>query len=105
MAINGLPKDITIGELRQEIAKGARIVMFQYTVSILIMTFKRGTDLYYLRPGESAVMRGMPYTILTLFVGWWGFPWGPIYTLMCVVSNLGGGLDKTSEVMDRMARS
>lgn len=47
----------------------------------------------------------MPYTMLTLFVGWWGIPWGPIYTIMCLATNLGGGKDVTSEVMERMQAS
>lgn len=31
------------------------------------------------------------YSVLTLVLGWWGFPWGPIYTLGALGRNALGG--------------
>ena len=63
------------------------------------LTFKRNTGIYYIRPGENAPVKGLGYTLLSLFAGWWGIPWGPIYTIEALVANLGGGKNVTDRVM------
>lgn len=98
MAIQGLPKGMTVSQMREEIAKGARFVVFEYTISVLIMTFKRGSDIHYIPAGEGTFGKSAPYTLLTLVAGWWGIPWGPVYSIMCLVTNLGGGKDVTKEI-------
>lgn len=98
MKILGLG-DITFDELQFEIDRGAKFVIFEYCVSILILTFKNPTDIYFIRGGESAVGRSLGYSLVSLVAGWWGFPWGPIYTVSSLVTNLGGGKDVTSEVL------
>jgi len=42
--------------------------------------------------------KGMGFTLLTLVAGWWGFPWGPIYSVQSIYSNLSGGKDVTKEI-------
>jgi len=37
--------------------------------------------------------------LFTLVVGWWGVPWGPIYTIESIFSNCCGGKDVTKEIM------
>lgn len=100
MAIQGI-EGIPPAELHAQVQRGGKFVVFQYTISILIMTFRRSSDVFYIKPGESAFVKGLPYTILTMFAGWWGIPWGPIYSLTSLATNLGGGKDVTSEVMGR----
>ena len=82
MAIIGA-ENLSDAEIKGELQRGARLVVFEYCVSVLIMTFKRSTDIHLVRPGESAVMKGLPWTLLSLLFGWWGFPWGLIYTPCC----------------------
>ena len=101
MPIQGVPKGLTVAQMKEEVSQGAKFVLFQYTISILVVTFKRGTDVYYIRPGESAFAKGLPFTLLTLVAGWWGIPWGPIYSIMCLFSNLSGGKDVTNEVVSQ----
>jgi len=36
-------------------------------------------------------------------LGWWGIPWGPIWTISTIVTNLRGGRDVTNEVVRSMA--
>jgi hypothetical protein len=36
----------------------------------------------------------------TLVLGWWGVPWGLIYTPMVLIGNLCGGKNLTEAVMD-----
>ncbi len=86
-------------DLARELDRGGRFVTFSYCVSIVLMTFKRPSKVFFVRAGEGTFGKSLPYTLLSLVVGWWGFPWGPIYTLWALVSNLGGGTDVTDEVV------
>jgi|SRR6516162_3207790 hypothetical protein len=101
MAIIGA-ENLSDAEIKGELQRGARLVVFEYCVSVLIMTFKRSTDIHLVRPGESAVMKGLPWTLLSLLFGWWGFPWGLIYTPATLARNLGGGRDVTDLVLARI---
>jgi hypothetical protein len=40
-----------------------------------------------------------------LILGWWGFPWGFIYTPMVILKNFSGGEDVTERVMASMTGS
>jgi|GEM_PF-2326075 len=93
-----------LGQLPDLIAKGGRLVMYQWCLSVLILTFKRPSELYFLRPGENAVARGLHCSFVTLFLGWWGFPWGPVYTLQSFWVNMTGGKD-LSDVFRPVASS
>lgn len=86
-------------ELQTELANGAKFVVYQYCISILIMTFKRYSNIYFIRADENRLTKGLGFTLLSLALGWWGIPWGPIYTIQALVINLGGGKDVTAEVL------
>jgi hypothetical protein len=90
---------MTVEQVHRELARGGKFVLFEYCISVIILTFKRPSDIYFIRAGESAAMKSLQFTLLSLVAGWWGFPWGPIYTISSVVTNLGGGRDVTSDVM------
>jgi hypothetical protein len=93
--VNGLTDE----QVAEEVRNGAKFVFFTYTVSIIVMTFKRPTDIYFVRSHENRVLKGMGWTVLSLFFGWWGIPWGPIYTIGTLFRNLAGGRDVTEEVL------
>jgi hypothetical protein len=84
-------------QLANELQSGARFVQYQYCVSILVMTFKRGTDIYFIRADESKTVKGLAWTLLTFVAEWWGIPWGPIYTVQSLWVNLRGGHDLTPQ--------
>ena len=90
---------LTAGQIRQEVERGGRFVVFQYCVSALVITFRRNSPVYFLRAGENAMGKALPWTLLSFFVGWWGFPWGLIYTPMVLFTNLRGGKDVTARLM------
>ena len=100
MRILGI-EGLSPGDIQDELRKGAKFVIFTWCISLLVVTFKRGTDIYFLRAGEGALGKGMPWTILSFFLGWWGFPFGLIYTPMALFTNLGGGRDVTRELTGR----
>jgi hypothetical protein len=85
-------------ELIWDIDNGGKFVVYQYTISVIFLTFKRPSDIYFIRAGESAVKRGLVWSILTFFVGWWGFPWGPVYSIGSLYRNFSGGRDITPEI-------
>src|SRR4051812_47284933 len=103
MPIQGL-EGLSDAQIDAEIANGGKFVVYSYCVSVLVMTFKRPSDIFFLRAGESGVGKGMPYTLISLFAGWWGFPFGLIYTPMCIIQNLGGGKDVTQALLAQMKR-
>ena len=94
LGIQGMSDD----QVNFEVAQGARFVYFTYCFSVLIMTFKRSSDVFFIRAGESRVAKGLPYVLLTLLVGWWGIPWGPIWTIGCIAKDLSGGEDVTAKI-------
>lgn len=90
---------LSLGDINNEIQQGAKFVSYTYCISILIMTFKRPSDIYFVKHNESAVVKGLPFFFISLFLGWWGIPWGPIYTIGSIFTSLSGGNDLTQEVL------
>jgi hypothetical protein len=97
--INGLSADT----LQYEVNKGGKFIYYAFTISFLIVTFKRTSGVYLLRAGENAIAKGLPYSFLSLLFGWWGIPWGPKHTLASLRTNLKGGKNVTDEVMSVVA--
>ena len=90
-------------DLQSEIARGARFVSYQWCLSLLVVTFKRGSRLHYLPPGATGFLPSFCWSAFSLVAGWWGFPWGPIYTLGALWTNLRGGIDVTAAVSAELA--
>ena len=79
--------------------QGGKFVIFPYTVSFLIMTLKRSSDVYFIRPNENTFKYSYGFILINLIVGWWGLPWGPIYTIGALCNHITGGKDFTQAVM------
>ena len=90
--------------LQQELASGGKFVVYQYCISVLIMTFNRSSNIYFVPGSESRVLKGLGFSLLSFFLGWWGIPWGPIYTIQSLWVNFNGGKDVTQEVLASMAK-
>lgn len=89
--------------LQYELSHGGRFVVYQYCISILILTFRRDSNVYFIRGGRSGVSQGLIYSALSFLFGWWGIPWGPIYTIQSLIRNFQGGKDVTREVLDSLS--
>jgi hypothetical protein len=94
IGVEGLSPD----QIRFELQRGGRFVLFQYCVSVIFVTFKRPSPVYFIRAGESPLGKSIGFTLLTLVAGWWGIPWGPIYSVQSIYNNLSGGKDLTKEI-------
>ena len=86
-------------EISWDVQNGGKFVMFDYTISIVFMTFKQSSSIYFLKAGESAGKYIAGFSLLTFVFGWWGIPWGPIYSIGSLYTNLSGGRDVTQELL------
>ncbi len=93
---------LTVDQMNYELNNGAKFVVFQYCISIVVMSFKQSGSIYFIRAGESTLKYHIGNTILTFLLGWWGFPWGLIYTPSVIWSNFTGGKDVTFDVLNAM---
>ena len=103
MEIKGI-ENMGGNEINFELQRGARFVIFQYCISLVIVTFKRPSNIYFIKSGEGTAGKSIGFTLLSLVLGWWGIPWGPIYTIGSVYTNIRGGKDVTQEVIASLNR-
>ncbi|MBI1305215.1 MAG: hypothetical protein GC181_01220 [Bacteroidetes bacterium] len=93
--IEGMSAD----DISRELQRGGKFVIYKYCISIIVMTFQRPTDIYFIKGGESGVVKGLGFSFITLLFGWWGIPWGPIYSIGSMITNFRGGTDVTAAVL------
>ena len=89
-------------EILFELDRGAKLVVYQYVISVVILTFRRNSPVQFVPADSSPAAKGLPWTLLTFLLGWWGFPFGLIYTPMVLFKNLGGGVDITPSVLAKL---
>ncbi|MBN1618062.1 hypothetical protein JW887_01815 [Candidatus Dojkabacteria bacterium] len=94
-------KQMSPEQLKSDLANGAKFIVFEYVISVIFVTFRRSSKTYLFRPGEDRLVKSIPYMLLTFFFGWWGIPWGPIYSIASFITNFSGGRDVTAEVLTR----
>jgi hypothetical protein len=80
MKIQGI-EGMSPDRIQSEIQRGAKLVFYQYAISILVISFRRSSDIYFIPAGESAVKKGLLWSLISLLAGLWGIPWGPIFTI------------------------
>src|SRR3954463_3274075 len=90
---------MTQEQLQYELQRGGKFVIFEYCISIVVMTFKRPSDVYFVRAGENPVAKSLPFVLLSLVAGWWGFPWGPSWTFPPAGPIFQGGKGVTQKVV------
>lgn len=72
-----------------KISAQPRYVVFYQIVSNVISTTRSGVQGIFCR--ACADKAALEASIITWLVGWWGFPWGPIYTAATILGNMFGG--------------
>ena len=100
MEIKGL-EGLSGNEIKSELERGAKFVVFTYCFSIIVITFRRSSDIYFVRSRESAIKYGWPWLLISFVFGWWGIPWGPIYTIQAIFRSF-SGKDVTLEVLQSL---
>jgi hypothetical protein len=104
MRIHGID-DWTLEEVDAELAAGGRFVFYEYCISLIAFTLRRNSDVFLIRADELGLVRGLRFAVISLLLGWWGIPWGIIYTPLTLITNLSGGRDVTPEVRAWLQRS
>lgn len=103
--IGTLPGDASQGprvQLLRLLAQGYRFVRFSYCVSFIAFTYRGETRIHVLPPDGSG-SAALACSMLTALLGWWGVPWGPIYTIGALSTNLAGGRDFAVEIIDALS--
>lgn len=95
---------MTIAQLQEEVANGGRFVMYTYCISLIVLSFRHSSPIYFIKSSDNAFCKGLPFTLLSLVFGWWGIPWGVFYTLGALVTNTAGGRDVTTAQMNALHR-
>ncbi len=67
-----------------------RLVAMYYVTSFLVITYKRAASGIWCQ--RSRAREATKWTFPSALLGWWGFPWGPIYTLQALYIKAIGGL-------------
>jgi hypothetical protein len=96
---------MTRQEIIAELDKGGRLVVYQYCISLILVSVLKTSSVHLIRAGEDAAAKGRKYTLLSVLLGWWGIPWGFIYTLRAAATNQKGGLDVTADVLQHLRLS
>lgn len=89
--------------LKFELDRGAKFVVYEYCISILITTLRRTSNIYFIKHRESRIGRGLIFTLVTLLFGWWAFPAGPFIAFGAIHTNLKGGRDVTADTLASLA--
>ncbi len=79
-------------------AHSGQWVVYEYCISLIAVTLRRTSRPIFVQPGRRRWVRGLPFVVASLVFGWWGLPWGIIYTPIAIFANLAGGADITAQV-------
>lgn len=89
----------SVRRIVDEIAQGGRFVVYPYVFSIVVMSFRRNSPITYIPPGQSNAGGAFGWSLISMCVGWWGIPWGLIFTIGALWRNSGGGVDVTEPIL------
>lgn len=72
-----------------EITPSTQLVSYTYVISLLVVTLRRHTRYYFMEAEKSKAL-GAKFLCIAcnLILGWWGIPWGPIWTIKETICNL-----------------
>lgn len=65
-------------------------VSYRYAISFIFVTIYRRSAPHRI-DGINRFLFPAFYSLITLLLGWWGIPWGPIRTIQALWINLRGG--------------
>jgi hypothetical protein len=72
-------------------------VRFEVCYSVLIATVRWQSAPVETTSAWHRVWLGLPYSLTSLALGPWGLPWGPVWTLVAIWTNLTGGVADDEE--------
>jgi hypothetical protein len=94
---------LTAQDVNAQVMAGGKFVTFKYCISLIVVTLRRQSNIYFIRADEGTFSKALPSIGISLIFGWWGIPWGPIFTIQSLGNALGGGDDATLRVMAELS--
>ena len=76
--------------VRSAIESGARFIEYQYCISFILYSSKKTSRVFVVPPEENRRALGFRYTLISILFGWWGIPFGPIWTIQSLQRYLPG---------------
>ncbi len=73
----------------QPLSYATRLRVYHTALSFLIVSFKLPSGIVVVG-GPSARRTHAACSLVSLLLGWWGLPWGPIFTVQVLINNLRG---------------
>ena len=67
------------------------ITQYQIALSALLVSAKSPSRFYFVGH-EPTLGIAVFATVVSLIFGWWGIPWGPVYTIQAASRNIRGGM-------------
>ena len=67
-----------------------RVTIFLYVMSLIFFTMKRGWS--HILCSRCRIKYALLFDLEILFLGWWGFPWGIIYSIEGIFRDTFGGI-------------
>lgn len=67
-----------------------QVTVYEATASFFLVTIRFKSRMYFPEAGDGTRAR-LVCSLASLLFGWWGVPWGPIWTLVALNRNLRGG--------------
>jgi hypothetical protein len=92
----------SVRRIIDEVASGGRFVVFQYVFSLVVISFRRNSPVTYIAPGQSGAGAAFGWSLIPLCFGWWGIPWGIIYSIGALWRNTAGGVDVTEPILAQL---
>ncbi|MDR3095180.1 MAG: hypothetical protein LBU62_11165 [Bacteroidales bacterium] len=78
------PHGWSVDEMLADVGNGGRFVRYTYCVSVIAFTFRSSSSIYFVRSDKAPIHNGWPFLLISFFFGWWGIPWGPVYTIQSI---------------------
>jgi len=93
-----IDKNLSFDELLTQLQSGRyKFVVYQYCISLFAITLRRLSPVILVE--YQSTKNNFKYNLFTLLFGWWGIPWGPIYSIKSLISNNKGGINVTEDIL------
>ncbi|BDS10957.1 hypothetical protein [Aureispira anguillae] len=92
-------ENFDVSEIKKRLDLGAKFIVFRYQISFIAISFERYSSVYLILDKIEIKKLKNKYNLITLFLGPWSFPWGPLESYSAIKTNNNGGIDVTKDIV------
>lgn len=86
--------------IAEAVTDGTRFIVIPFVFSIIIVSFRRHLGgVYRVHDHEFPISKLFLATLITMLFGWWGIPFGIIWSVISMFQLWNGGKDVTLEIL------